>query len=72
LPLIVFTLGMIANVLQFKALSERMRRLDARMLAFESRMSASGSGINQRLDTLIVKLTDIADRLGALVDRSKR
>jgi hypothetical protein len=72
IPSLVAVLGMITNGFLFNSLSARMSGLEARMLSFENRIAAFESSVNQRIDILIGKVSEIDTRLSILEDRSSR
>lgn len=72
IPTIALVLGMIGNGFLFNALSARMSSLEPRMLAIEGRVAGFETSINQRIDMLIGKISEMDTRLSILEDRSNR
>ncbi|HXB68296.1 MAG TPA: hypothetical protein VNY05_08635 [Candidatus Acidoferrales bacterium] len=76
LPTLAVVLGMITNGFLFNALSARMSSLEARMLALqnriEARLLAFETSVNQRIDILTGKISDLDTRLSIMEDRWKR
>ena len=66
LPTLAVVLGMITNGFLFNALSTRMSSLEARMLALEARLLAFETSVNQRIDILTGKISDLDTRLSIL------
>ncbi len=63
LPTLVVALGMIGNGFLFNALSARMNALEMRMNALEARVQAFEISVNQRLDLIVGKISEIGTRL---------
>jgi hypothetical protein len=66
LPTLAVALGMITNGFLFSALAARMTSLEARMFAMEARLLALETSVNQRIDILTGKISDLGTRLSIL------
>lgn len=64
-PTIALVLGMIGNGFLFNALSARMASLEQRMTALET-------SVNQRIDMLIGKVSELDTRLSVVEDPWRR